>query len=48
MPDNYIHQAHELRHEKYESEYGKTQQRVGENFATNVSVKDAHVGAKPY
>jgi hypothetical protein len=35
-----------LRNEKDKSEYGKPQQGVGENFAANVSVKDAHGGAK--
>ena len=47
MPDDYVHQAHELRHEEYESEDGQSQQRVGEDFAANVSVKDAHGGAEP-
>ena len=35
---NQIHQAHQLRHEKYEREYPQSQQGVGENLAADVPV----------
>ncbi len=38
MAHHQIHQAHQLRDEKYKREYAQSQQRVGENLAANVPV----------
>ena len=38
MAHHEVHQAHELRHEKYEREYAQAQEGVGEHLAANVPV----------
>jgi hypothetical protein len=38
MPDNEVHQAHKLRHEKNKRENAESQKRVGKNLAANVPV----------
>ncbi len=42
-----FHQLHELRHEKNEREDGQAQQRVGENFAADIAIDDAHHTKEP-
>jgi len=42
MSDNDFHQADELRDEEDESEDGESEERMGEDFARDVAVQDAH------
>ena len=46
VPDDKVHQAHELRNEEYESEDGEAQDGVGNYFASNISIEKAHRSAE--
>ena len=48
VADDQVHQPHQLRDEKYERKNGEAQQGVGEDFAKDVSVEDAHGRARPF
>lgn len=43
-----LHQPHQLGHEENKGEYGKAQHRVGNYFAANVAIEDAHGSAVPF
>jgi len=42
MADQQLHQANELRHEKYEGKDNKSEECVAENLAEYIAVQDAH------
>ena len=42
MTDEQLHQPHQLRHEEYKGEDGKSEECVAENFADDIPVQDAH------
>ena len=42
MTNEERHQTNELRDEENEGEYGKSEERVTENFTNNVAVENAH------
>ena len=48
MAHHQVHQAHQLRHEKYEREYAQSQQGVGKHLAANVPVNQAHRFEAPF
>ena len=42
MTHEQLHQADQLRHEKYEGKDGKSEECVAKNFADDIPVQDAH------
>ena len=42
MARHHVHHLHELRNKDYECEDDQCKQRVGENLAANMTIKDAH------
>jgi hypothetical protein len=48
MADDEVHQAYELWNEKNECEYGEAKDGVRRNFASDVSIEQAHVRAPSF
>ena len=45
MTNHKVHQANELRYKKDESKDNEAQEGVGDYFASNISIKQAHSSA---
>jgi hypothetical protein len=43
-----VHQAHQLRHEKYKRKNAQAEEGVGKQLAANVPVDEAHRSAAPF
>jgi hypothetical protein len=48
MADDEVHQPYELRYEKNECEDGEAEDGVRGNFASDVSIEQAHVRAPSF
>jgi hypothetical protein len=48
MADDQIHQANELWHEENESKYSEAKDGVRRDFASNVSIEQAHIRAPSF